>query len=212
MLHRCVVINAPSFFSMAWLLIQHLIDEDTAKRIVVFSDKAAGEKYLLELIDENELASDFGGKNESIEDNIIKAGTYGKSMTRQLSKLLDFKSISASKRVLYKFKISKAEKVKMSLYTRCARNMVFTLKRVQDGQIIRSMELVNPLFRNQRDSPDQSRASIKYIIDEEDQPYCTNFLTNFRLEGDYELHGEMKMFDKALSEHVLLVLDFGQEV
>mmetsp|Transcript_65076 Transcript_65076/g.96125 ORF Transcript_65076/g.96125 Transcript_65076/m.96125 type:complete len:508 (-) Transcript_65076:599-2122(-) len=69
-LHKAVVINAPSFFAVSWRLIRNFLDPGTAKKIEIISNKKKGQKRLAEIIDENLLPSDFDGKGPSIEDNL----------------------------------------------------------------------------------------------------------------------------------------------
>jgi CRAL/TRIO domain len=60
-MHKMLIVNAPTFFSATWRLIRGWLDPRTANKIEVISSKAAYEKRLLELIDADQLPSDYGG-------------------------------------------------------------------------------------------------------------------------------------------------------
>ena len=50
-LNCMLILNAPSFFGMAWKVIKNFIDPQTARRIQLFSSKEQGLKALQELVD-----------------------------------------------------------------------------------------------------------------------------------------------------------------
>jgi hypothetical protein len=60
-MHKMIIVNAPTFFSATWRLIRGWLDPRTANKIEVISSKAAYAKRLLELIDPDQLPSDYGG-------------------------------------------------------------------------------------------------------------------------------------------------------
>lgn len=60
-MHKMLIVNAPTFFSATWRLIRGWLDPRTANKIEVISNKAAYEKRLLELIEADQLPSDYGG-------------------------------------------------------------------------------------------------------------------------------------------------------
>ena len=220
MLYRCVVINAPSFFSWAWHLIKRIIDEKTASRVVIFSDKIKAQKYLLDLIDEDELAADCGGKNEFTSDLIQKMADEKGNMTRQFSQLFDFDYAKlkktthryiAHKELVYEFELIKSEMITITLYTRCPEGITFTLTRTQDGQIIKSMELVSPTTRTLRNQ-DVSNSVTTIKLDEDPEPYETKFITNFKLNGKYTLKGVTGGENSSLPGQVLILGNVYQTV
>ncbi len=222
MLYRCVVINAPSFFSWAWHLIKLIIDEKTASRVVVFSDEAKAQKYLLDLIDEDELAADFGGKNECTSDLIRKMADDEKgSMTRQFSQLFDFDYAKVKrtthryithKELVYDFQLIKSEMITIKFHTRCPESITFTLTRTQDGQIIKSMELVSPAIRTLRNQEGTSKGATTSTLDKDPEPYETTFITNFRLNGNYTLKGVTGNENSSLPSQVLILGDIYQNI
>eukprot|EP00538_Stauroneis_constricta_P011372 CAMPEP_0119570826 /NCGR_PEP_ID=MMETSP1352-20130426/43813_1 /TAXON_ID=265584 /ORGANISM="Stauroneis constricta, Strain CCMP1120" /LENGTH=675 /DNA_ID=CAMNT_0007620503 /DNA_START=586 /DNA_END=2613 /DNA_ORIENTATION=- len=67
-LHCMVVVNAPSIFSLTWSVMRRLIDPRTAQRIQVFSSSTKAFQRLHELIDLEQLPTDFAGTNMSLDD------------------------------------------------------------------------------------------------------------------------------------------------
>lgn len=71
---KMFIINAPLFFAATWSLIKGWLDPRTASKVEVFSNKKEAHKKLLQLIDEDQLPSDYGGKGpdtrETLRNNI----------------------------------------------------------------------------------------------------------------------------------------------
>lgn len=64
-MNKMVIVNAPIFFNATWKIIKGFVDARTSAKIELFSSTSAAQKCLKELIDEDELPSDYGGKAES---------------------------------------------------------------------------------------------------------------------------------------------------
>lgn len=69
-MHKMIIVNAPGFFAAFWRIIKGYLDPRTSNKIEVISSRAAGEKRLLELIDEDLLPSDYGGKGPDTDKTI----------------------------------------------------------------------------------------------------------------------------------------------
>lgn len=67
---KMFIINAPMFFSASWRLIKGWLDPRTTSKIEVFSNKKEAHKKLLELIDEDQLPSDYGGKGPNTKETL----------------------------------------------------------------------------------------------------------------------------------------------
>lgn len=67
---RMFIINCPRFFSASWRLIKGWLDPRTASKIDVISNKDQARKKLLELIDEEQLPSDYGGKGPDTKETL----------------------------------------------------------------------------------------------------------------------------------------------
>lgn len=61
-MNKTLVVNAPRFFSLTWNIIKGWIDPRTAGKIELISSRKSWEKRLRELVDEDQLPSDYGGK------------------------------------------------------------------------------------------------------------------------------------------------------
>jgi CRAL/TRIO domain len=59
---KMLIINAPTFFTASWRLIKGWLDPRTSAKIEVISSRSAAEKRLRELVDVDQLPSDYGGK------------------------------------------------------------------------------------------------------------------------------------------------------
>jgi len=59
---KMIMINSPVFFSASWRLIKGWLDPRTTSKIEVYSGRSYWEKRLKELVDEDVLPSDYGGK------------------------------------------------------------------------------------------------------------------------------------------------------
>lgn len=67
---KMYIINCPRFFSASWRLIKGWLDPRTAAKVEVLSSKKEAEKKLLELIDEDQLPSDYGGKGPDTKETL----------------------------------------------------------------------------------------------------------------------------------------------
>ena len=66
------IINCPRFFSASWRIIKGWLDPRTASKIEVVASKKEAVKKLLELIDEDQLPVDYGGKGPDTKETLRK--------------------------------------------------------------------------------------------------------------------------------------------
>ena len=76
-MNRTLVINAPRFFSMTWSIIKGWIDPRTAGKIELISSRKNWESRLRELVDEEQLPSDYGGKGMATTETLKKEAPEG---------------------------------------------------------------------------------------------------------------------------------------
>jgi hypothetical protein len=76
-MNRTLVINAPRFFSMTWGIIKGWIDPRTAGKIELISSRKSWEARLRELVDEDQLPSDYGGKSTATTETLKKDAPKG---------------------------------------------------------------------------------------------------------------------------------------
>jgi hypothetical protein len=69
-MYKTIVVGVPGFFSLTWKLIKTFIDARTQSKIELISNQAKAEKRLLELIDADQLPSDFGGTAPSTAEQM----------------------------------------------------------------------------------------------------------------------------------------------
>lgn len=138
-LNRLLVVNAPSFFSLTWKVIKGWIDERTANKVEIYSNRKNSRKRLLELVNENELPSDYGGKAISTALSLDRhwLSKENKNLNRQVSKLVSVRSSSH-----FNIELIKNESMRSTVFTRCMTGAKFYIKRDgtkqnMDGVIIK---------------------------------------------------------------------------
>mmetsp|Transcript_12290 Transcript_12290/g.26170 ORF Transcript_12290/g.26170 Transcript_12290/m.26170 type:complete len:450 (+) Transcript_12290:193-1542(+) len=76
-MNRTLVINAPRFFSLTWNIIKGWIDPRTAGKIELISSRKNWEARLRELVDVDQLPSDYGGKGMATTETLAKEAPEG---------------------------------------------------------------------------------------------------------------------------------------
>mmetsp|Transcript_30203 Transcript_30203/g.63276 ORF Transcript_30203/g.63276 Transcript_30203/m.63276 type:complete len:450 (-) Transcript_30203:150-1499(-) len=76
-MNRTLVINAPRFFSLTWNVIKGWIDPRTAGKIELISSRKSWEARLRELVDVDQLPSDYGGKAIPTTETLRKEAPDG---------------------------------------------------------------------------------------------------------------------------------------
>ena len=76
-MNRTLVINAPRFFTMTWGIIKGWIDPRTAGKVELISSRKSWEARLRELVDEEQLPSDYGGKGAATTETLAKEAPEG---------------------------------------------------------------------------------------------------------------------------------------
>jgi hypothetical protein len=138
-LSRMVIVNAPRFFSLSWKLIKGWIDQRTANKIEIISSKSAWKKRLLELVDEDQLPSDYGGKSENTNVSLMKEAPGG--MSRQHTEL-----VTIRKHASHTFDVAAGEKVSISVYVTSTEGFTFELRdaKVKHGEpLFKSVNIVH---------------------------------------------------------------------
>ena len=93
-LGKCLIINAPSFFSLIWSIIRRWLDPRTASKIEIYSSKSKAEKRLSELVAQENLPKEYGGVAPTVEEMIVQQGSGDagsndtRSVKRRVTKLL----------------------------------------------------------------------------------------------------------------------------
>jgi hypothetical protein len=76
-MNKMVLVNAPRFFAATWSLIRGWLDPRTASKISVITSRKVWEKKLLELVDEDQLPSDYGGTAPDTNQTLAESRVGG---------------------------------------------------------------------------------------------------------------------------------------
>lgn len=115
-MNKTVLVNAPRFFTATWSIIKGFLDQRTVGKIDLFSSKAAGEKKLKEIIDVDQIPSDYGGTGESTDILLAKEAAKDSASggrSRLITEVMYIRS-SAS----FKFSLRPDEEAELLVYTR----------------------------------------------------------------------------------------------
>jgi len=132
-LHCLLIINAPSWFGLIWSLVKKMIDARTASKIEVFTSAKSGDKRMQELIDKNQIPSDYGGTGPSLATAasggafLDDSGRGGNNAMVVLNQLL-----STTKRQMEKshdFELDEGKELMLKVYTRCKSGATVVLSR-----------------------------------------------------------------------------------
>jgi len=86
-MERMVVVNVPRFFALTWRLIKGWIDPRTAGKIELIASRKQWEGRLRELVDADQLPSDYGGKGEDTNVTLMRTAPDG--VVRQSTHLMN---------------------------------------------------------------------------------------------------------------------------
>jgi len=76
-MNKMIIVNAPRVFNVTWSLIKGWLDERTTNKVELYSSTSAAQKRLKELIDLDQLPSDYGGTAESTDETMVNSLTGG---------------------------------------------------------------------------------------------------------------------------------------
>mmetsp|Transcript_20730 Transcript_20730/g.48086 ORF Transcript_20730/g.48086 Transcript_20730/m.48086 type:complete len:434 (+) Transcript_20730:153-1454(+) len=133
-MYKMILLNAPSFFSATWKLIKGWLDPRTAAKIEVISSTSAGEQRLLELVDADQLPSDYGGKAEDTER--ILANSCEGEEDRLVTKVLYLRG-SGSESV----EVPSGMSVQTTIITRSTSGALFTLTDSDTKEVLSQKEI-----------------------------------------------------------------------
>jgi len=119
-LSRMVIVNAPVFFSMTWKIVKGWLDPRTANKVEIFSSRSTGEKRLRELINDDQLPSDYGGKAEDTNITLLNDSPPGlkRIFTKQ-------ETLRGSSSIMVPLKAN--EKMEIIIFTRSTSGGKFTV-------------------------------------------------------------------------------------
>ena len=140
--NRVIIINAPSFFSMTWRMMKGWADPRTADKVEIFSNQKVKEtcQRLLELIDDDQLPVDYGGKSTSTKellscgdeqcDYIVPRGINRKSSGKQeiFNNLITPQR--SSKKHSFEIFLQPNEILHINVFTRCTIGAKFSIVQI----------------------------------------------------------------------------------
>ena len=134
MLNRMIVLNASYTFSFFWTMIKAFLEARTAAKIEIYTNEKKGKQRLLELVDKNDLLSDYGGTGPSFDELAQKCGNES-GASRQTSELMNLNG-----KLQTIVELTKNEKVSVSVYTSSEGEVSL----LQDKKVIKTVEVTRP--------------------------------------------------------------------
>ncbi len=131
-MNKMVIVNAPRFFSASWAIIKTFVDARTAGKVELFSSKSAAEKKLREIIDVDQLPSDYGGTAEStdilLQKEVAKDSEEG-GRTRLIAEVMYIRSNNS-----FKFYLREDEEAELFVHTRSDTGATFRITNAETKQ------------------------------------------------------------------------------
>ena len=123
--------------------LKKLIDARTASKIEVFTSTKAGNKRMNELIDNSQIASDYGGAGPSLAE--AAAGGSGESITGSRNKMVVLNQLLplTKKRPAngYDFEIEDSKQMTLTVYTRCKTGATATVIRNDNASLVSEISI-----------------------------------------------------------------------
>jgi len=172
-LNRMLVINAPGFFSLTWKLIKGWVDQRTASKVEIFGCNP--KKYqarLLELVNPQDLPSDYGGVGKSTKDEIdLQLSSYAeKNLKSQKVEYMDVRS-----KCMFTLNLGEKDLLTIKIHTRSLTGAKFSVVKQSCGTI-----LFDKLIKHHGEGNE-----------EEEDPTCIQILdsnNNIKGPGIFEVH------------------------
>lgn len=127
-LGKCLIINAPSFFSLIWSIIRRWLDPRTASKIEIYSSKSKAERRLAELISQEHLPREYGGSAPTVEEMIVQQGSGDagsndtRAVKRRVTKLLHCKGHAN-----FSVDLAAGEEMEVEVFTRSVGGATFVV-------------------------------------------------------------------------------------
>ena len=124
-MNKMLVVNAPRFFSATWGIIKGFVDARTAAKIEVISSSSAAQKKLKEIIDVNQIPSDYGGTAESTDVTLAKEAAVNADKggrSRLKAEVMYVRSYLS-----WKFQMKEDEEADIWVYTHAKTGATFTI-------------------------------------------------------------------------------------
>jgi len=143
---KMIVVNVPRFFALTWRIIKGWIDPRTAGKVDLISSRSQGEKRLLELVDVDQLPSDYGGNAESTNTTLMRVAPSG--MTRQVTHLIHVRGSTS-----HTIKMQANEELEVIIYTRGLTGALFTVSDKDSKSSFGSVKVKHNGTNEEKESP-----------------------------------------------------------
>mmetsp|Transcript_41845 Transcript_41845/g.61237 ORF Transcript_41845/g.61237 Transcript_41845/m.61237 type:complete len:447 (+) Transcript_41845:169-1509(+) len=119
-MQKMLIINAPRFFSLSWKIIKGWIDQRTAAKIEIISSRSSWEKRLKELVDKDQLPSDYGGTGPNTKVTQMENASEG--VRKMHTELMHLRAHAS-----HIFDVVAGEEMEITVYTRGTTGAIFSI-------------------------------------------------------------------------------------
>lgn len=147
-MNKMYIVNGPRFFSATWKLIKSWIDPRTASKVEVVSSRKIWEAKLLEIIDEEQLPSDYGGK---ATDTVTSSEqeNYSGSVKKVHTEVIYVRGSGSAT-----FEIAEGEELEVYIYTRAKVGAKFSIVDAKTkAEIVPNIEVKHTGGETDKDMP-----------------------------------------------------------
>jgi len=188
-LHCLVILNAPTIFSLAWSIAKKFIDARTASKVEIYSNTKEGNNRLAELIDTQNIPSDFGGTAPALTALLQNVGADSNAKI----KFTELMQIKRNKKAKHKFDIDESDsevQYTLTIYTSSLMGATFSV--FQGDSLLNEVEVSKKAIGNSAQHTSNGTTPIKRrkskISGPENSPYNIEIATfcdigKFRVEG-----------------------------
>lgn len=146
-MNKMIIVNAPRFFSATWTIIKGFVDIRTANKINLFSSSSAAKECLLDIIDEDNLPSDYGGKATSTQVLFENEATTG-GRKRLVVEVMYVRGNNS-----FTIPLSTDEEADVYIYTRSTNGAKIKVQDVNKTDLLPAVNVIHAGPSSDRDMP-----------------------------------------------------------
>lgn len=128
-MYKMLIVNAPRFFSATWKVIKGWLDARTANKVEIISSAKTWKKRLLELVDPDQLPSDYGGTGPSSTALILE------NSSKHDVKRTHTEMLSVRKTASHVFEVAAGETLDITVYTKAKNGAIFSVSTEDKKQV-----------------------------------------------------------------------------
>eukprot|EP00560_Eucampia_antarctica_P003361 CAMPEP_0197832262 /NCGR_PEP_ID=MMETSP1437-20131217/13961_1 /TAXON_ID=49252 ORGANISM="Eucampia antarctica, Strain CCMP1452" /NCGR_SAMPLE_ID=MMETSP1437 /ASSEMBLY_ACC=CAM_ASM_001096 /LENGTH=439 /DNA_ID=CAMNT_0043435543 /DNA_START=74 /DNA_END=1393 /DNA_ORIENTATION=+ len=137
-MNKMIIINAPRFFSLTWKVIKGWIDVRTANKVELYSSKSVATKRLLELVDKNELPSDYGGTGPTTDAIMAEQAANGSGVERVETHMMHIR-----KQTSYSYQLEAHEEIQIYICTKSTDEASFSIVLDKNTPVVKGISVVS---------------------------------------------------------------------